>query len=67
MNIEKLREAARQVVIAALEGDDWDELAREIFVTLARRAVATTETKFDDKALNWLINKLDIDEPVPDD
>ena len=67
MNIEKLREAARQVVIAALEGDDWDELAREIFVTLARRAAASTSTQFDDKAIEYLIRKLDLDEPAPDD
>ena len=62
MNIEKLREAARQVVIAALEGDDWDELAREVFVTLARRAAAATETKYDDKFVEYLIRRLDLDD-----
>ena len=67
MNIERLKEAARQVVMAALDGEEWDDLAREVFVRLARRAAAATTTTFDDKAVEYLIRKLDLDEPAPDD
>ena len=67
MNNEKLMEAAQLIVEAMLDGEEWSEVMRTTFVQLARKAADATDTQMDDNAVEWLIAKLDLDVPVPDE